>query len=69
MPAGRKGWSGGEVCSGSTITAPVPRRLVSANFENASRTRDFGSVRIFGHDEIRIQPRVRKASWTTGDRS
>ncbi len=26
------------------------RRLVSVNFENASRIRDFGSVRIFGHD-------------------
>ena len=29
-----------------------PRRLVSANFENASRILDFGSVRIFGHDGI-----------------
>ena len=28
----------------------VPRRLVSANLENASRIRAFGSVRIFGHN-------------------
>ena len=27
----------------------MPRRLVSANLENASRIRAFGSVRIFGH--------------------
>ena len=50
-PAGRNGWSEGELCSGSPIAEPVPRRLVSANFDNASRIRDFGSVRIFGHDE------------------
>ena len=49
-PAGRNGWSGGEVCSGAPIAEPVPRRLVSANLENASRIRAFGSVRIFGHD-------------------
>ena len=30
---------------------PVPRRLVSVNFENASRTRAFGFVRVFGYDE------------------
>ena len=42
--------SGGEVCSGSPIAAPVLRRLVSANSENASRIRAFGSVRVFGHD-------------------
>ena len=50
-PVGRNGWSGGEVCSGSPIAEPVPRQLVSANLENASRIRAFGSVRIFGHDE------------------
>ena len=33
-----------------TTAEPVPRRLVSANFDNASRIRDLGSVRIFGHD-------------------
>ena len=49
-PAGRNGWSGGEVCSGAPIAEPVSRRLVSANLENASRIRAFGSVRIFGHD-------------------
>ena len=38
-PAGRNGWSAGEVCSGSPIAEPVPRRLVSASFENASRIR------------------------------
>ena len=27
--------------------------MVSANFENTSRIRAFGSVRIFGHDEVR----------------
>ncbi len=48
--AGRNGWPGGEVCSGSPLAGPVPRRLVSANFENASRIRAFGSVRVFGHD-------------------
>ena len=52
-PAGRNGWFGGEVCSGSPIAEPVPRRLVSANLENASRIRAFGSVRIFGHDAER----------------
>ena len=51
-PAGRNGWSGGELCSGLSIEDPVPRRLVSANFENASRIRDFGYVRFFGHDEF-----------------
>ena len=50
-PAGRNGWSGGEVCSGAPIAEPVPRWLVSANLKNASRIRSFGSVRIFGHDE------------------
>ena len=49
--AGRNGWSGGEVCSGSPIADPVPRRLVSANSENASRIRAFRSVLVFGHDE------------------
>ena len=29
-----------------------PRRLVSANFDNASRIRDFGSVRVFGQDGL-----------------
>ena len=33
----------------------VPRQLVSANFDNASRIRDFGSVRIFGHDAIKAR--------------
>ena len=51
-PAGRNGWSGGEVCSGAPIADPVPRRLVSANLENASRIRAFGSVHIFGHDGL-----------------
>ena len=51
-PAGRNEWSEGELCSGAPIAEPVPRRLVSANFENASRIRDFGSVRIFGHDGV-----------------
>ena len=50
--AGRNGWFGGELCSGAPIADPVPRRLVSANFENASRIRAFGSVRIFGHDGV-----------------
>ena len=36
--------------SGSPIEDPVPRRLVSANFDNTSRIQDFGSVCIFGHD-------------------
>ena len=49
MQAGRTGWPGGEVCSGSPIAGPVPRRMVSANFENASRIRAFGFVRVFGH--------------------
>ena len=40
------------MCSGSPIADPVARRLVSANLENASRIRDFGSVRIFGHDAL-----------------
>ena len=40
------------VCSGAPIAEPVPRRLVSANLENASRIRAFGSVRIFGHDGV-----------------
>ena len=53
-PAGRNRWSGGEVCSGAPIVEPVPRRLVSANLENASRIRAFGSVRIFGHDALRL---------------
>ena len=35
------------------IAEPVPRRLVSANFENASRIPTFGSVRVFGHDAFR----------------
>ncbi len=52
-PVGRNGWSGGEVCSGSPIAEPVPRRLVSASFENVSRIRAFGSVRIFGQDANR----------------
>ena len=39
--------------TGSPIAEPVPRRLVSANFENTSRIRAFGSVRIFGHDATR----------------
>ena len=30
------------------------RRLVSAKFENASRIRAFGSVRVFGHDGRKI---------------
>ena len=51
-PAGRNGWSEGELCSGSPIAEPVPRRLVSANFDNASRIRDFDSVGIFGHDDV-----------------
>ena len=38
-PVGRNGWSAREVCSGSPIAEPVPRRLVSASFENASRIR------------------------------
>ena len=50
--AGTNGWSGGEFCSALPIAESMPRRLVSANFENASRFRDFGPVRIFGHDEI-----------------
>ena len=32
------------------IAEPVPCRLVSANLENVSRIRAFGSVRIFGQD-------------------
>ena len=40
------------MCSGSPIADPVPRRLVSANFENASRIRAFRSVRVFGHNAI-----------------
>ena len=32
----------------------MPRRRVSANFENASRIRAFDSVRIFGHDGKRV---------------
>ena len=35
VQAGRNGWPGGEVCSGSPIANPAQRRLVSANFENA----------------------------------
>ena len=49
-PVGRNGWSAGEVCSGSPIAEPVPRRLVSASFENASRIRPCRSVRVFGQD-------------------
>ena len=44
--------SGGELCSAAPIAESVPRRLVSANFENTSRIRAFGSVRIFGHDGV-----------------
>ena len=40
------------MCSGAPIADPVPRRLVSANFENASRIRAFRSVRVFGHNAI-----------------
>ena len=36
--------------------SPVPPRLVSANFENASRILDFGSVRIFRHDGVVCRP-------------
>ena len=54
-PVGRNGWSAGEVCSGSPIAEPVPRRLVSASFENASRIRPCRSVRVFGQDG-RAQP-------------
>ena len=50
--AGQNGCSGGEFCSGSPIAEPVLRRLVSANFENASSIRAFGSVRVFGHDGL-----------------
>ena len=51
----RASWTERMVCrrgllGWSPIAEPVPRRLVSASFENASRIRDFGSVRIFGHD-------------------
>ena len=53
-PAGRNGCSGEELCSGSPIAEPMPRRRVSANFENASRIRAFDSVRIFGHDGKRV---------------
>ena len=49
-PVERNGWSGGEVCSGAPIADPVPRRLVSASFENASRIRPCRSVRVFGQD-------------------
>ena len=49
-PVGRNGWSAGEVCSGSPIAELVPRRLVSASFENASRIRPCRSVRVFGQD-------------------
>ena len=38
---------------GSPIAEPVPRRLVSANFDNASRIRPFGSVRVFGHNALK----------------
>ena len=34
------------------IAEPVPCRLVSANLENVSRIRAFGSVRIFGQDGV-----------------
>ena len=62
-PAGRNGWSGGEVCSGAPIAEPVPRRLVSANLENASRIRAFGSVCVFGHDvREATDPVLRKKS-------
>ena len=40
----------GSALSGSPIAEPVPRRLVSSNFENASGIRAFGSDRIVGHD-------------------
>ena len=52
-PVGRNGWSAGEVCSGSPIAEPVPRRLVSASFENASRIRPCRSVRVFGQGALR----------------
>ena len=48
------GWSAGEVCSGSPIAEPVPRRLVSASFENASRIRPCRSVCVFGQDGHRV---------------
>ena len=51
-PAGRDGCSGGELCSGSPIAEPVPRRRVSANFNKASRIPAFGSVRVFGYDGL-----------------
>ncbi len=37
-------------CSASPIADPVPHRQVSASFKNASKIRDCGSVRVFGHD-------------------
>ena len=52
-PVGRNGWSGGEVCSGSPIAEPVPRRLVSVNLENTSRIRHCRSVCVFGQDGLR----------------
>ena len=48
--------------------ASAARRLVSANFDNASRILDFGSVRVFGQDgqetartEHRASPRPYRA--------
>ena len=51
-PAGRNEWFRGELCSGTPIAEPLPRWLVSANFDIASRIRACGSVRIFGHDGL-----------------
>ena len=61
--AGRNGWSEGELCSGSPIAEPVPCRPVSANFDNASRIRDFGSVRIFGHDGNELPAILAITAW------
>ena len=63
--AGRNGCSGGEVCSGTPIAVPVPRRLVPANLENASRIRAFRSVRVFGHDGVASSTAAPLTTWPT----
>ena len=41
---------------GSAYTEPVPRRLVSANFGNASRIRAFGLRSYFWTQRVRTVP-------------
>ena len=64
---GRASWTERMVCRrgllGSAYRRVRARRLVSANLENASRIRNFGSVRIFGHDACEAtDPVLRKKS-------